>query len=217
MALTSTIATNELARLGLLAYEGRPVYVGLADDSGNTLTAESTLTAWQGLELASGVNGYSTYQTIVGTGTSDTVAVEYTFPYFDAVFTASGGSLLYDNVFISVGDLGAAYTITTSERAVNTVTITTSAPHGLIATDVVYISGTTNNTFDGFHTLLSAPTSTTFTFVLIGADQASGADTGNVEQVTYPDHLYGLLTESPAITLLNAQTQTYRLYLSTDN
>lgn len=69
-------------------------------------------------------------------------------------------------------------TISNVARANNVVTITTSAAHGFTAGSTVVISATTNTALNGTFTIVSAPTTTTFTYVKTGADITSVADTG---------------------------------------
>lgn len=61
----------------------------------------------------------------------------------------------------------------------NVATITTSTPHGILAGDTVTVSGV-DGVFDGTFTVLSAPTTTTFTYAKVNADVVSAVDTGSV-------------------------------------
>jgi hypothetical protein len=70
-------------------------------------------------------------------------------------------------------------TITTGARATNVATITTSADHGLSVGDTVIVDSA-NDTFDGTVVVTSVPSDTTFTYANVGADEASGAETGTV-------------------------------------
>jgi len=60
----------------------------------------------------------------------------------------------------------------------NVATITTSAAHGFLPGDEVVLSDLTNTVLNGTHTIISAPTGTTFTFAITTADITSEADTG---------------------------------------
>jgi hypothetical protein len=71
-------------------------------------------------------------------------------------------------------------TISNVARATNTVTITTSAAHGLSVGDSVTIAATTNTTLNGTFTILTVPLTTTFTYEKTGTDITSVADTGSV-------------------------------------
>ncbi|MCL4523304.1 MAG: hypothetical protein M1451_05250, partial [Acidobacteria bacterium] len=62
-------------------------------------------------------------------------------------------------------------------RASNVVTITTSAAHGVAVGNSVTISGVSDATFIGTFTVVSVPSSTTFTFSQTAADATSGGGT----------------------------------------
>jgi len=216
MTASASVSTKELDRIASLAYTGKVVEGFLAYDPGDTLTVESTVAAWDALELTVGTNGYARSQNILGTPVSDTVGVEVSYPYADFSYTASGGNLTFDTLCVRVGELGSTVNISTTERATNIATVT-AVGHGLIATDQVYITGTTSGTFDGFWEVLSAPTADTFTFNYVGADITQAADTGTTQLVTYQTYLYGYVQENPDILITDGATQTYRIYFTVDN
>ncbi len=54
--------------------------------------------------------------------------------------------------------------VSTAVRTANVVTVTTAAPHGLIAGQGCALRNVTDPSFNGNFTLASAPTTTTFTF-----------------------------------------------------
>src|SRR5436853_4317084 len=58
----------------------------------------------------------------------------------------------------------APVTVTTATRAGNVVTITTTAPHGLIANQGFQLSGVADGTFNLNSTILAVPDATHFTF-----------------------------------------------------
>ena len=62
-------------------------------------------------------------------------------------------------------------------RSSNTVTVTTSAAHNMIANQKVLLedvdSGSETNAFSGEHTIASVPTTTTFTFAQTGANESN--------------------------------------------
>jgi hypothetical protein len=72
-------------------------------------------------------------------------------------------------------------TDTVSNKALsnNIATITTSAAHGLLPGYVVTITGV-DATFNGTFTILTVPTTTTFTFAKVAADVTSAGSTGTV-------------------------------------
>ena len=67
--------------------------------------------------------------------------------------------------------------VSNSQLASNVATITTSATHGFIAGDLVTVS-ISNATFDGTHTIVSVPTTSTFTYDKVAANVAYGAASG---------------------------------------
>jgi hypothetical protein len=117
MAYTSSISTFELKRVAAAAYEGKAVRVCLATVSTSGYTVESTTANWDSRELAS-TNGYA--RVTVGslaTGAYDAVDGRYEVgptsgadKTIDATFTASGGSLTWDRVYVVIGsELQVAY------------------------------------------------------------------------------------------------------------
>lgn len=62
-------------------------------------------------------------------------------------------------------------------RAANVATIVTSAAHGRVAGDVIYLKGMGASAYDGTHTIVSAPTTTSFTFANTGSNEGTTADT----------------------------------------
>jgi hypothetical protein len=117
MAYTSAISTYELKRVAGLAYEGKAVRVCLASVASSGYTVESTTANWDSVELAS-TNGYA--RVTVGSlavGAYDATDGRYEVgptsganKTIDATFTASGGSLTWDRVYVVIGtELNIAY------------------------------------------------------------------------------------------------------------
>jgi LysM repeat protein len=73
------------------------------------------------------------------------------------------------------------WTIDTAARADKVVTITTTAPHGLVAGDAIVIAGVADTSFNGQFTVATADT-TTFTYAQDGADAQSNG--GTVDETT---------------------------------
>ena len=105
MAQTTSISQKELERVAALAYEGETLEVMLCSLGVSGLTAESTVTAWQGVEQSG--NGYVRYSTTIGTGSYDAVSGKYKMPDIDAAFTAIGAGYTYDRVVLYIQ--GATY------------------------------------------------------------------------------------------------------------
>lgn len=67
-----------------------------------------------------------------------------------------------------------AYSVTALTANAGTATATTSADHGLLANDKVVIAGATPTGYNGTFTILSVPSTTTFTYAVAG-DLATAA------------------------------------------
>jgi len=70
----------------------------------------------------------------------------------------------------------AGVAISTTSRSSNTVTVTTSAVHGLTSGDLVNINGVANRSFNGYFTVAVSST-TVFTYSQTGADESSTGGT----------------------------------------
>ena len=96
MARTVTVSQKELKRVAAAAYEGETIKVMLCNVGSSGATAESTVAAWQAVEVSG--NGYSRFSATVGTGSYNGTAAAYVLPDIDAAFTASGSGFTYDTV-----------------------------------------------------------------------------------------------------------------------
>ncbi|CAB4171826.1 hypothetical protein UFOVP1552_25 [uncultured Caudovirales phage] len=92
---------------------------------------------------------------------------------------SSDGRLLHWNHGETVAGPVGTSTITTIVRVSNVATVTTVDHHGYLAGQTVVISGNSVGAFNGTVTIVTAPTDTTFTFALSGANT-----TGNGGSVT---------------------------------
>jgi len=68
-------------------------------------------------------------------------------------------------------------TVTFVARTSNVATVTTSAAHGFVAGEIVSVDSS-NSSFNGVVTVISAPTTTTFTYANTGTNLGSTAATG---------------------------------------
>jgi hypothetical protein len=98
-----------------------------------------------------------------------------------ATVTASGASSTFEVLVNST-----TRTITNVALASNVVTITTSAAHGLAVGDRVKVAATTAAAVNGSFTVVSAPSTTTFTYALTASNITSAVDTGTVTTGIYP-------------------------------
>jgi hypothetical protein len=115
----------------------------------------------------------------VGTGTGDVVngpSGSTTYNYQIIARDKNGGLTAASTVgstTTGAASLGSqSVAITSSTRANDVVTVVTSAAHGLTVGSMVYINGTSDNSFGGWYQVASAADSTHFTF-------SSGLDTRN--------------------------------------
>ena len=84
-----------------------------------------------------------------------------------------------DELVLIIGSLRAGVTRTTTFKSLtdNVATITTSVAHGFVAGDIVTVSGV-DTTFNGEYEVLSAPTTTTFTYAKTATNVTNTAATG---------------------------------------
>ena len=102
MAITTTISQAELARLAAAAYEGLPYRISLANNATAGLTANSSLAAWDGIELSG--NGYARVEGFIENGAFNETNLRYQMPQISCEFQASGGTLTYDTVYTVIDD-----------------------------------------------------------------------------------------------------------------
>ena len=89
----------------------------------------------------------------------------------------------------------AGVAINTTSRASNTVTVTTSAVHGLTNGDLVNVNGVADTSFNGYFTV-SVSSTTVFTYSQTGAD---GSSTGG----TSTEVVYNLNASGTALNWMN--------------
>jgi hypothetical protein len=89
----------------------------------------------------------------------------------------------------------AGVAISTTSRASNTVTVTTSAVHGLTSGDLVNVNGVADTSFNGYFTV-SVSSTTVFTYSQTGAD---GSSTGG----TSTEVVYNLNASGTALNWMN--------------
>jgi len=83
---------------------------------------------------------------------------------------------------LTVTDLAAETprTIAAAVRTANSVTITTSTPHGILAGQTVTVAGVTDASFNGVFVVGSVPTISTLTYLQGGADSSSSGGTATL-------------------------------------
>jgi hypothetical protein len=107
MTLTAAISTNELARVAYAAYAGRRVRVALANVGSTGYGVDSPVANWELAKI--GGSGYADSTDVVDVGAYDATDARFELgseadaPYILAEFTASGGALSWDRVFVVIG------------------------------------------------------------------------------------------------------------------
>jgi hypothetical protein len=97
-----------------------------------------------------------------------------------------------------------AYTISTVTRTLGyVVTATTSSSHGLSVGNDLFLSGL-GNTYNGAYTVISVPSTTTFTYHSFGDNGTNSTLTGSVLKIEYEDDEYGNWTEESKIKTTNS-------------
>ena len=102
--------------------------------------------------------------------------------------TAMQAILQYDSPVqqacsVKVADMNRAISALSGRQSSGTVTITTKAPHGLLAGAVVYLESSGVGAWDGWQTVVSAPSATVLTF----ANATAGTSTSGVIGVLVDD------------------------------
>jgi len=114
---------------------------------------------------------------------------------YDDLNTQNNVPIFWDRKILNTIDSSSAMgvgikwgnSITNVARTSNVSTITTGLTHNLIVADSVVVSGVTNdsNSFNGSFTVVSVPSTTTFTCANTGANFGPAAATGTIPALTY--------------------------------
>ena len=123
MTLTTAISPAEMGRVAAAVYEGQSVRVSLASVGATGFTVSSTVANWDTVKLSG--NGYADHTDTVATGAYDATDGRYEMgasaganTYIDASFSASGGSLTYDRVYVVIGSSTYLHSLLTESPAV---------------------------------------------------------------------------------------------------
>lgn len=214
MSILINVSRQELARIAQLCYEGRYARFSLAYLQNEGYTPESSRADWDSIKLSG--NGYADFWGAITAGAYDFGDNRYEMPALTATFTASGGVLIYNKIYIVLAS-ASTFNITYTELTSNVVTITTSGNHGFSTGQTVVISGAGDSTFDGNYVIASTPTLSTFTYSKTATDIAYASSSGTASGLTEETQVYGVMTESPQMILADGQTMNYRIQFSTDD
>src|SRR6266849_2633260 len=158
--------------------KAKPFSVGVNLQTGLALVTYQPVAPAQGTNVASIIDLTSSPPAVVGAvtvgdGTTHQVAVE---PRLNWALVSPGGRVGSLSI-VSLGgrrSLAIAAAPTGAVRAGNVVTITTTAPHGLITGQTVLITGVADNSFNGYFTVSSVPSATTFASAQTAPNATSG-------------------------------------------
>jgi hypothetical protein len=120
-----------------------------------------------------------------GTGTVINTGNAYSPVVFEVTGPLTGPATILNETtneaITIIGALRGVLTPTVSNKALtdNIATLTTSEAHGLLAGDVVVVSGV-DATFNGTFMILTAPTTTTLTYAKTATNVVSGAASGTI-------------------------------------
>ncbi len=120
-------------------------------------------------------------------------------------YVAASDSIIVSTIKVEIRDfeyLGMSANITFISRSSNTVTVTTQTPHYFNASDTVEIEASLYE-YNGTYTIVSAPTSTTFTYTLAGANLSSTAATGTATKPVQPETAPTAVTNNYMYDLFN--------------
>lgn len=231
MAVTSAITQAELGRIMSAAYNTKVLTAALV----NAATAPATdagIAAWLRYELTEGVNGYVRFQSAALTGGSyDAVDGRYEQDAVDVEFSASGGSLTYTHVVLLLdaaadGQAGAAVT---ASSGVNTSTDTiTATGHGLTDNAAVTVTADAGGSLPGgltAGTLYYVDSTGTDTLTLHTATPVAAGNrvdltstgSGTLRVRKCAGSVYGVLSESAAVTIADGQTIAYTVTLAVND
>jgi len=102
MAYSVTVPQRELRRVADMVYKDYDYRVCLASVGSSGFTAESTTANWDSVEKSG--SGYARVTGTFSAGSYDATDARFEMPAIAAVFTASGGTITFDRVYIVIGD-----------------------------------------------------------------------------------------------------------------
>ena len=161
---------KKLLREAIKLFSNKGTLLGLKDYVESLTTYSATITPSPNLMLDAqdstfaGGFGVGRWKTTQGTLTSDSSKTAPT--------GTNGVDLTWSGNFVT-GSVNVSYKARTS----NVATITTATPHGYEVGDSAVVAGV-DSTFNGTKTVVSVPTTTTFTYASTGVDVTQTATTG---------------------------------------
>jgi hypothetical protein len=128
--------------------------------------------------------------------------------------TATQAILQYDSPVqqacgVKVADMNRAISIVSGTQSGGTVTITTRAPHGLLAGAVVYLESSGAPAWNGWQTIVSAPTATSLAFANATAGTSKGGVVGVLVDDVNPALYAGADQDSRAGNIVSGYNRTF--------
>lgn len=231
MAVTTALTQAELARVMSTAYSSKVLTAALV----NAATAPATdagIAAWLQYELVEGTNGYGRFQSPSLTGGSySATAQRYEQSPVEVEFSASGGTLTYSHVVLLIdaaadGQAGAG--LTASSAVDPSTDVITAASHGLSDGDAVTITVDDGGTLPGgltAGTLYYADSVTSSTITLHTATPVAAGNkvdltstgSGTLRIRKCAGSVYGVMSETAAVTIADGQTVGYSVKLAVND
>ena len=231
MAVTTALTQAEMARVMSEAYSGKVLTAALIYAT-SAPALDDGIASWLQFELVEGTNGYARFQSDALTGgTYSATNTRYEQDAVSVEFSASGGNLTYTHVLLLIdgaadGQAGGA--ITASSDVDPATDVMTVASHGLSDSDAVTLTVDSGGTLPGGITAgtlyyvdsVTSSTITLHTGTSVGSANrvditSTGSGTLRIRKCA--GSVYGLLTETSAVTISDGQTVGYSVKLAVND
>jgi hypothetical protein len=231
MAVTTALTQAELARVMSEAYSGKVLTAALVNAASAPAT-DAGIASWLQYELTEGTNGYARFQSAALTGgTYSATNTRYEQDSVSVEFSANGGNLTYTHVVLLVdaaadGQAGAGLTASSAvDPATDVITV---ASHGLSDGDAVTVTVDSGGTLPGgltAGTLYYVDSVTSSTITLHTATPVASGNKVNLTSTgsgtlrirKCAGSVYGILSETAAVTISNGQTVGYSVKLAVND
>lgn len=231
MAVTTALTQAELARVMSAGYNSKVLTAALVYAPSAPAT-DAGLAAWLQYELTEGANGYARFQSPTLTGGSySATAQRYEQSPIEVEFSASGGTLTYTHVVLlldAAADGQAGGALTASSAVDPSTDVITAASHGLSDNDAVTLTADSGGTLPGnlyAGTLYYVDSVTSSTLTLHSATPVASGNKINITSTgsgtlrirKCAGSIYGVMTESAAVTISDGQTVGYSVKLAVND
>ena len=134
-------------------------------------------------------HGFTTGDSVTVFGLSDSaspvnVSRKELTPNVATITTSAAHGLAVGNT-VTIAGVDSAVNIATRSRVNNVASITTSTNHGLVAGSIVTIAGVTDTSFNGTFSVATAPTTTSFTYAIVGDNVLIDSSGGTVASTIF--------------------------------